>query len=189
MRIKSFVTSLLSEYDHIVTTILHGKDKITFDEVCAALYNNEIWKKDQKEHKSTSAAKYEDDESEFVLISTLSKSQYDEWIMDSGCTYHMCSNKEWFFNFEELNEGVVNIGTNDALQSTGIGSIHLKCHDGSTKVLTDVRYVPHLKKNHIFLGVLGSKGFTVTMRDGILKVVSSTLVVMKGIRKNNLHYF
>lgn len=48
------VTSLPSEYDHLITMILHGKGKITFDEVCAALYNNEIQKKDQKEHGSTS---------------------------------------------------------------------------------------------------------------------------------------
>ncbi|XP_019057165.1 PREDICTED: uncharacterized protein LOC109116374, partial [Tarenaya hassleriana] len=109
--------------------------------------------------------------------------------MDSGCTYHMCFNKEWFFNFEELDGGVVYMGNNDALQATGIGSIRLRCHDGTTRILTEVRYVPNLKKNLISLGTLESKGYTVTIRDGILKVVSGALVVLKGVRKNNLYYF
>ena len=65
----------------------------------------------------------------------------------------------------------------------------MKNQDGSTRVLTDVRYVPSLKKNLISLGVLESKGLVVTMRDGILKVISGVLVIMKGIRKNNLYYY
>ena len=32
------------EYDHLVTTLLHGKDNVTFDEVYNALYNIEIRK-------------------------------------------------------------------------------------------------------------------------------------------------
>lgn len=36
------VSSLLIEYDHLITTILHGNNKITFDEICVASYNNEI---------------------------------------------------------------------------------------------------------------------------------------------------
>ncbi|KAE8727553.1 putative serine/threonine-protein kinase WNK6 [Hibiscus syriacus] len=61
--------------------------------------------------------------------------------------------------------------------------------DGSTRVLTDVRYVPSLKKNLISLGALESKGSVVTMRDGVLKVIYSAFVMMKGIRKNNLYYY
>ncbi|KAE8695075.1 Cytochrome P450 82A4 [Hibiscus syriacus] len=36
---------------------------------------------------------------------------------------------------------------------------------------------------------LESKGPVVTMRDGVLKVTSGALVMMKGIRKNNLYYY
>ena len=27
------------------------------------------------------------------------------WIMDSGCTFHMCPNREWFQNFKECKGG------------------------------------------------------------------------------------
>ena len=64
------------------------------------------------------------------------------------------------------------MGNDNACKTMGIGTIQLKNHDGSIQVLTDVRYVPNLKKNLISLGVLESKGITITLRDGFLKVVA-----------------
>jgi len=49
--------------------------------------------------------------------------------------------------------------------------------------------VPKLKKNLISLGALESKGLVVTMRDEILKATSGALVMLKGVRKNNLYYY
>lgn len=65
----------------------------------------------------------------------------------------------------------------------------MKNQDGSTKVLTDVCYAPDVKKNLISLGLLESKGFTVSMQAAELKVISGTFVAVKGIRKNNLYYY
>ena len=55
--------------------------------------------------------------------------------------------------------------------------------------MADVRYVLSLRKNLISLGTLEAKGFVVFMRDGILRVTSGALMVMKGTRNNNLYYF
>ena len=63
----------------------------------------------------------------------------------------------------------------------------MKNYDGSTRVLTDVRYVSSLRKNFISLGTLEAKGFVVSMRDRILKITSGVLMVIKGTRKNNLY--
>ena len=131
----------------------------------------------------------EDDELDFALVGLPTTSQYDEWIMYFGCTYHMCTHKKWFFTFEELDDGVVYTCNDDAYRTTRVGSIKLKNHDGSTRVLTDVWYVLKMKKNLISLGALERKGFIVSMRDGIVKVISGSLVVMKGTRRNNLYYY
>ena len=41
-----------------------------------------------------------DVESDISLMVSLSASSYpDEWILDSGCTYHMCPIRDWFFEF------------------------------------------------------------------------------------------
>ena len=131
----------------------------------------------------------EDDKSDFSLACVSSVTSTDEWLCDSACSFHMCFRKEWFFNFTELDDGVVYLADNQPCKIAGIGSINLKNHDGSTRVLTDVRYIPKLEKNLISLGTLESKGFTIILQNGILKVVSGALVVMKGTRRNNLYLY
>ena len=127
-------------------------------------------------------------DSEFCLVGHQTI-EFDEWILDSGCTYHMCAYKKWFFNFEEVDGGTVYMGSGDVSYITRMGSIRLRNYDGSTRVLTDVRYVPKLKKNLISLGALESKGLVVIIRDGVLKVISGALMVIKGTRRNNLYYY
>ena len=55
--------------------------------------------------------------------------------------------------------------------------------------MTEVHYVPSLKKNLSSLGALESKGLIVILKDGGLEVMLGTLVIMKGIRRNNLYYY
>ncbi|KAE8707872.1 hypothetical protein F3Y22_tig00110372pilonHSYRG00231 [Hibiscus syriacus] len=242
------LSSLPDEFEHLETTLLHGKDNVTLKDVTAALYSYELRKKTKKESKyevaeamvarcrsksqkpkwrrrSKSKSKLGKDEcafchekghwkkdcpklkkkekpapdacvaehdahdSDISLVASSTTFHSDEWILDSGCTYHMSPNREWFSDLVELNAGVVYMGNDNACKTVGIGSIRLKNQDGSTRVLTDVQYVPSLKKNLISLGALESKGSVVTMRDGVLKVTYGTLVMMKGIRKNNLYYY
>ncbi|CAL9014787.1 unnamed protein product, partial [Prunus brigantina] len=80
------------------------------------------------------------------------------------------------------------MGNNNACKTQGIGKICLKMHDGTVRELSDVRYVPDMKKNLISLGALESKGLKITMEGGVLKAVHGALVVMKGTRRNNLYF-
>ena len=153
------------------------------------------WKKDclkllkKKGNGVSEACVAEDDKSDFSLACVSSVTSTDEWLCDSACSFHICFRKEWFFNFTELDGGAVYLADNQPCKIAGIGSISLKNHDGSTRVLTDVRYIPKLEKNLISLGTLDSKGFTIILQNGILKVVSRALVVMRGIRRNNLYLY
>ncbi|CAL8990666.1 unnamed protein product, partial [Prunus brigantina] len=97
-------------------------------------------------------------------------------MLDSGCTYHMCPIREWFSSFEELDGGVVLMGNNNACKTQGIGKICLKMHDGTVRELSDVRYVPDMKKNLISLGALESKGLKITMEGGGSTVIGGAAV-------------
>ena len=130
-----------------------------------------------------------DVESDISLVVSPSTSLQDEWILDSGCTHHMCPIRDWFLDLEELDGGVVYMGNDNLCKIAGMGSIKLQNHDGSTRVLKEVRYVPKLKKNLISLGALESKDLAIKMRDGVLKVASGALVMLKGVRKNNLYHY
>ena len=81
------------------------------------------------------------------------------------------------------------MGSGDVSYITGLGSIRLRNHDGSTRFMIDVWYDPKLKKNLISLGALESEGIVMIIRDGVLKVILGALMVMKGIRRTNLCYF
>ena len=62
-----------------------------------------------------------------------------KWILDSGCTFHMTSNK------------VVEVG-----------SVKMRMFDGMVRTLLDVKHVPGLKKNLISLGTLDKIGCRIT---------------------------
>jgi len=70
----------------------------------------------------------------------------------------------------------------------GIGTVRIKLSDRVVRKLKDVRYVNQLKKNVILIRALEAQGLREILEEGILKMFNSSLVVMKGIRRNNLNY-
>jgi len=51
-----------------------------------------------------------------------------------------------------------------------------------------VRYVPRMTKNLISIGALEAEGLRGTLREGVRKMSSGSLVALKGIRYNNFYY-
>ena len=111
----------------------------------------------------------------------------DEWILDSGCSFHMSPNRSWFINFDEHESGTVYMGNNNTCTVQGIGDIKLKLHDGKIRLLTNVRYVPGLKRNLISLGTLDEIGFSYLAKNGCLHVTKNDCIVLSGIKKNGLY--
>ena len=60
--------------------------------------------------------------------------------------------------------------------------------DGIVRELKEVRYVPQLKRGLISVGALEALGLVISVRDGVLKMIKGSMVVMKGVRRNNLYY-
>ena len=54
--------------------------------------------------------------------------------------------------------------------------------------LKDVKYVPSILKNLISVGALKVEGLRGTLGEGVLKMSSGSLVILKGIRRNNVYY-
>ncbi|KAL5573220.1 hypothetical protein UlMin_022817 [Ulmus minor] len=90
----------------------------------------------------------------------------EDWILDSGCTFHMCPTRDWFKEYREIDGGKVLMGNNVACQIIGIGNISIRMFDGSVKILSGVRHVPNLHQNLISIG---------------------SLVIMKGLKQNGLY--
>ncbi|KAG8496701.1 hypothetical protein CXB51_007821 [Gossypium anomalum] len=119
-----------------------------------------------------------------LLVASVNDSKVsEEWILDSGCTFHMSPNRDWFTTYEIVPEGVVLMGNNASCKIAGVGTIKVKMFDGVVRILSDVRHVSELKRNLISLSTLDSKGYRYTAESGVLKISKGSLVVMKGQRK------
>ncbi|KAH9668177.1 hypothetical protein KPL70_021322 [Citrus sinensis] len=118
-----------------------------------------------------------------VLIATDAQTK-GNWVLDSGCSFHMCPNKTLFTNYETCDGGIVVMGNDLTCRVVGRGSIRLKMFDGMSKELRDVRHVPDLKRNLISLGMLDKIGCLVKLESGTLKVLKGSMVVMKGNMSN-----
>ena len=209
-----FLCSLPPTYEHLVITLLHGKDTVKFDDVTSTLLSDEYRKKDverpaeglfvrgktkerkfgskfrsksrprgdlecfwchEKGHMKRDCLKYKasekkegneaavvtevaSDDSGDVLAVTTYEYTANSWILDSGCSYHMCPNRDWFTTYNDVNGGTVLMGNDHACEIVGVGTVRIKMHDGVVRTLTGVRHIPDLRKNLISLGSLDSNG-------------------------------
>ena len=143
--------------------------------------------KRKKAVNSDSASVASDSDGKLLACSSY-KDVSDSWILDSGCSYHMCPHREWFDTYKSWNGGEILMGNDAVCKSIGMGTIKIKMWDGVVRTLNEVRHVPALKKNLISLGVLDSNGYVYHSERGALKVSKGSMVVMRGTKlQNNLY--
>ena len=109
--------------------------------------------------------------------------------MDSGYSFHMCPNIEWFQNFSTRETGTIYMENNHSCSIQGIGDISLKLHDNKIKLLTDVRYMPGLKRNLISLGTLDELGFFYKVENSFMHVFKNDDLILTGTKKHGLFVF
>ncbi|CAM8925753.1 unnamed protein product [Rhodiola kirilowii] len=101
-----------------------------------------------------------------------------EWVLDSGCSFHMCPNKHWFDGLAPTASENVYMGNNNVCKVMGIGNINLKLNNGKLVTLSKVRYVPGLRRNLISLGSLDDSGCSYTAMNGVITVFKNDRQVL-----------
>ena len=48
------------------------------------------------------------------------------WVLDSACTFHICSHRDWFSDYVQSHAGEVVIGDGSTCEIIGIDSIYIK---------------------------------------------------------------
>nr|GEY89063.1 retrovirus-related Pol polyprotein from transposon TNT 1-94 [Tanacetum cinerariifolium] len=82
-----------------------------------------------------------------------------DWIMDLGCSYHMTTMLDIFFDFIKCDRASVKLGDNRECKIRGIGK-----------------------------GTLEKEGYTIKLQSGKVKVIIGSGVILSGIRKDNCIY-
>eukprot|EP00253_Pinus_taeda_P012830 PITA_12830 len=153
------------------------------------------WKKgSNKEHVGAStkvdgfAIQFEKD---FSLIACMASSLGSNmWYIDSGASFHMTGNKEYFSQLEEKDLQVhIELGDNDKYANKGVGTVNFERESGSSLHLRDVLYVPWLKKNLVLVATLNDKEYDVIFNRGkaYLKHLASGSVKQIGVNMKNLY--
>ncbi|KAG8485820.1 hypothetical protein CXB51_019217 [Gossypium anomalum] len=201
--------SLPPSYKYLGETLIYGRDKLSFEDVKGHLLNrdkldNELHLDSKTDrHAFILVAAVESNEedvaganladgngNDFLLVSTSDNSKLtSEWILDSGCSFHMCPNRKWFSTYSSVEGRVVRMGNDSSSKVIGIdiGIVKIKMHDGTIRTLSDVKYVPDLRKNLISLSILYLKGCRINIESSGIKVSRGGLVLLKGKKTGSLY--
>ncbi|KAA0043186.1 pentatricopeptide repeat-containing protein [Cucumis melo var. makuwa] len=88
-----------------------------------------------------------------VLVATNKKAmeidtEEEDWVLDSGCTYHMTSKKNWFVDYKSQEGDSVYMGNNQDYEIIGVGSVLLKLSNNREVLLKGSKRLKFSKGEH-----------------------------------------
>ena len=148
--------------------------------------------KDQKHNQDQGEASLaKDDARDLVglLVAEVNSVEVDrdEWVLDTGCYFHMTPRRDVFIDLQESASGRVRMANNISSEIKGVGSVRFQNPDGTTFLLQDVRYMPDISRNLISMGTLEEKGCEFKGSNGLLQVLKGCTMFMKGVRHKSLY--
>jgi hypothetical protein len=107
-------------------------------------------------------------ELEFSLIACMVSSALGSvWYLDSGTSFHMTGDKEFFSDLEEKDLKMhIDMGDDGRYSANGIGTITFQRDLGKPFQLKYVMHVPGLNKNLVSVAMLEDRGHDVVFSDG-----------------------
>ncbi|XP_061352889.1 uncharacterized protein LOC133297716 [Gastrolobium bilobum] len=121
-------------------------------------------KRDDSQPSASGIKKDDDDSTGDLYMAFDSHSDCNDWIIDTGASFHMTPHREWFCTYESYSGGTVRMGDDTTHAIVGRGKVKLKMSDGTVKNLPGVMYIPGLTRNLISVGTMAD-----AVRDYTLK--------------------
>jgi hypothetical protein len=131
---------------------------------------------------------------EFLLVSTLSGTVSCDgaWLVDSGASCHMTGARELFESITETDSDMcveLGMGTRHAVQGTG--TVRFQLESGEMLRVTNVLWVPELRRSVLSVSEIEKKGYHILFWDGQVLFVprgsSFRSTVVLGVRERNLY--
>ncbi|XP_073062026.1 uncharacterized protein [Primulina eburnea] len=124
-----------------------------------------------------------------AMITELNMVEEDfSWWVDTGATKHVCKNKEFFKNLKVMNDpnAVVYMGNASTTSILGTGEVDLKFTSGHVVTLTNVLYVPEVRKNLVSGSMLNKFGFKLVFEADKFVLSKTGMFVGKGYFCNGM---
>ncbi|KAH9781528.1 hypothetical protein KPL71_008509 [Citrus sinensis] len=118
-----------------------------------------------------------------VVVSEVNMvAEYNDWVIDSGATKHICGNRNSFFEYTPVREGeeFIFLGDSRSTPVLGKGKVLLKLTSGKTLSLSNVLHVPEIRYNLISIFVLGKAGVKVSFEGDKIVMTKNGVFVGKG---------
>jgi hypothetical protein len=132
---------------------------------------------------------------EFSLIACLSSrtTTPDTWYIDSGASHHMTAVHEHLMDLTQCGDAEVVLGDDREVKVAGCGTVSFQRESLPPMILTEVLYVPGLKKNLVSVSTIEEKGYEVLFHDGQVLLFprgsSITSAKVIGTRHERLYKF
>ena len=117
----------------------------------------------------------------FVVSCFIANGCSESWLIDSGCTNHMCPNEAWFKKLDRTYNSRVRIGNGDFLEVKGKGVVAINTPSGM-KYISEVLFVPEINQSLLSVGQMLEKNYTLLFQNmscTIVDHVGSELMTVK----------
>lgn len=110
------------------------------------------------------------------------------WIIDSGVSYHVTPRRDFFSSYIVGDFATVKMRNEGVCEIVGMGDFWVETGVGCKFKWKNVRYVPNILLNLIFVKALNIEGYqTYFDSDGMYKITIGLLVVTKEKRSASLY--
>ncbi|RVW83124.1 Retrovirus-related Pol polyprotein from transposon TNT 1-94 [Vitis vinifera] len=114
-------------------------------------------------------------------------SPLDDWVLDSGASFHTTPHREIIQNYVASDFGKVYLADGSALDDVGLGDIWISLPNGSVWLLEKVRHILDLRRNLISVGQLDDEGHAILFVGGTWKVTKGARVLARGKKTGTLY--
>ncbi|RVW64114.1 Retrovirus-related Pol polyprotein from transposon TNT 1-94 [Vitis vinifera] len=111
----------------------------------------------------------------------------DDWVLDSGASFHTTPHREIIQNYVAGDFGKVYLADGSTLDVVGLGDVRITLPNGSIWLLEKVRHIPDLRRNLISVGQLDDEGHAILFVGGTWKVTKGARVLARGKKTGTLY--
>ncbi|GAA0155870.1 hypothetical protein LIER_13498 [Lithospermum erythrorhizon] len=111
----------------------------------------------------------------------------DDWVIDSGATFHVTPHKSYFHNYKIGDYGEARMGINGVSKILVIGDVLVRSRLGKELVLENVRHIPNFRLNLISSEKLDDQGYWNFFGDGQWKLIKDSKLIIKGTKEGTLY--